>query len=91
MEAKFLHDDSFAVHERFELLKAMNTIIKMCNDETVYESWIYIIPDQCDDDELLDIAMNCPESYQDACNLFRRLAKGSYLQDGGFYAGRQVF
>lgn len=91
MEEKFLSNDSRAVIERFELLKAMNTIIKFCNDEGVYESWIYVIPDQCEDEELLEIAEDFPESYQDACSLFRSLAKGDYFQDGGFYVGRQVF
>ena len=42
--------------ERFEVLKAMNLLAKLCNDEGFYYNhWIYIIPDGADDDELLDI------------------------------------
>ena len=87
----FLKNGPVAVMERFELLKAMNIIVKMCNDERVYERWIYVIPDQCEDDELLGVAMEDADSYQDACELFRDLMCGEGVQEGGFYAGNQVF
>lgn len=88
---KYKKTGPLAVHERFELLKAMNTVVKFCNDEMAYERWIYVIPDQCEDDELLGIAMDDPDSFQDACALFRELMCGEEVQDGGFFAGDQVF
>lgn len=44
------------VQERFEALKSMNTIIRLMNDENAYSSWIWIVPDGADDDNLMDIA-----------------------------------
>ena len=81
------------VQERFEALRSMNTIIKSMNDESAYTSWIYIIPDEADDDELREIAEDDEESFRDACNLFAKLVKkhmkyGLYI-DGKVYGATE--
>ena len=48
---------SRAAQERYETLKAMNLLAKEVNDEGFYyDHWIYIVPDEADDDELREIA-----------------------------------
>lgn len=73
--------------EKFELLKAMNTLVKAMNDETAYTTWIYVIPDGADDEELMEIASDKDEEiYKDACHTFRRICE-SYLKYGFFLGG----
>lgn len=74
------------VQERFEALKSMNTIIKSMNDESAYTSWIYIIPDEADDDELREIAEEDEESFKDACKLFAKLVN-KYMKYGLYIDG----
>lgn len=73
--------------ERFEALKAMNLLAKLCNDEGFYYNhWIYIIPDEADDDELLEIAESDEDTYSDAVRCFiNKFHK--YAQEGGLYIG----
>ncbi len=80
-----------AVNERFECLKAMHTLVIASNEESVYESWIYIVPDQCDDDELRSIAEDDPDTYACACGLFMRLMKSKAMKEGGLYIGGEVY
>ena len=75
--------------EKFEVMKAMNLIIKSMNDEIPYcDDWIYLIPDQADDDELMMCAEN-EEIFKDACILFRTLIKE--YGESGFYIGEEVY
>lgn len=74
------------VQERFETLKSMNTIIKSMNDEGAYIAWIYIIPDGADDDELMEIAKEDEESFEDACKLFAKLVN-KYMKYGLYVDG----
>lgn len=75
------------VQERFEALKSMNTIIKSMNDESAYDAWIYIIPDEADDDELMEIAEKDEDIFKDACNLFAKLIK-RYMKYGLYVDGK---
>lgn len=77
------------VQERFEALKSMNTIIRLMNDENAYSSWIWIVPDGADDNDLMDIAKNHDDIFDDACKKFvtimeKRLKYGLYI-DGKTY------
>lgn len=72
--------------ERFEALKSMNTIIKSMNDESAYNEWIWIIPDEADDDELMEIAEEDEETFEDACKLFAKLVK-KYMKYGLYIDG----
>lgn len=83
--------ESYAVLHRFECLKAMNTLIKAANDEGVYESWIWIIPDQADDNDLIDVAMDQPDTYAEACGCFLRMMKSNLMKEGGLYIGEEVY
>ena len=74
------------VQERFEALKSMNTIIKSMNDESAYNEWIWIIPDEADDDELMEIAEEDEETFEDACKLFAKLVK-KYIKYGMYIDG----
>ena len=74
------------VQERFEALKSMNTIIKSMNDESAYSAWIWIIPDEADDDELMEIAEEDEESFEEACKLFANLVK-KYMKYGLYIDG----
>lgn len=76
------------IKERFEHLKAMNTIILSMNDEGAYMSWIYLIPDQADDEDLLMCAED-EEIFGDACIKFRSLIRD--YGGSGFYIGKQVY
>lgn len=41
---------------KFELVKSMNTIVKeLNNEEAYYGKWIYIVPDEADDEDFRDI------------------------------------
>ena len=80
--------------ERFEALKSMNTIIKSMNDETAYyNAWLCIIPDEADDDELMEIAEEDDETFREACNTFAYLVQkytkyGLYI-DGEVYGATE--
>lgn len=81
------------VQERFEALKSMNTIIKSMNDESAYTSWIYIIPDEADDDELREIAEEDEESFKEAVHAFmgimnKRLKYGLYIDNTLYIDGK---
>ena len=87
----FVDTGSCAVRERFDNLKAMHTLITSANDEGVYEQWIYIIPDQADDDDIMDVAMDQPDTYSEACGLFIRLMRSKMMREGGLYIGGEVY
>ena len=71
---------------KFEILKAMNLLVKSMNDEDAYAEWICTIPDQADDEDLMEIAADEDESvYCEACHDFRRICN-RYLCDG-IYVG----
>ena len=79
-----------AVQEKFEALKAMNLLVKSLNNEGAYYGiWTYVIPDEADDDELLDIAENDPESFEEAVKCFKNIMQ-KYPKDG-FYFGNEVY
>ena len=72
--------------EKFELLKAMNCIVRMMNDQGAYIDWIFTIPDEASEDELLDIALDEDEEvFREACELFREICH-EYV-DAGFFLG----
>lgn len=74
-------------NEKFEALRSMNNIIKNMNDESAYNAWIYIIPDGADDDELMEIAEEDEETFEDACKLFARLIV-KYMKYGMYIDGK---
>lgn len=82
-----------STNEKFETLRSMNTIIKSMNDESAYDAWIYIIPDGADDDELMEIAEEDEESFDDAVHAFmeimnKRLKYGLYIDNTLYVDGK---
>lgn len=57
---------------RIRQLKAMNTCMMQCNDEELFDEWIWIFPDEASDADIQSIAMD-DEAYNDVCDLFARL------------------
>lgn len=68
--------------QQFNLLKAMGEIVSnMNNEEAYYESgWLYLWPDEADDDELREIAEDA-QYFDDVANCFFRICK-TYGKDG---------
>ena len=73
---------------RYEIMKSMHTIICAMNNEDAYSSWIYIVPDEASDDDLMDIATD-DELFADACAAFKS-AMQEYSADG-FYIDKKVW
>lgn len=74
---------------RFELIKSMNTIVKeLNNEEAYYGMWIYIVPDEADDEDFHDIAED-EELFIDTINCFKKIMK-HYLKDG-IYIGDVLY
>lgn len=75
------------VLKNYELIKSMNTIVKSLNDETgYYDYWIEIVPDEANDDDLMDIAYD-EELLEDTIKCFKKIME-KYLTDGIFINGK---
>lgn len=75
--------------ERFELLRAMHTVVRVMNDEAAYMDWINTIPDDADEEELRDCAEN-DEIMQEASMVFTAIIR-RYGKNGGYYVDGKVF
>lgn len=69
----------------FRALKYMNGLVLMMNNEEAYGEWIWIVPDEASDDDLLQIAED-EESFKEVEQEFFRIAK-IYGEDG-LYIGK---
>lgn len=75
------------VLRKYELVKSMNTIVKALNDESgYYDHWIYIVPDEATDEDLMDIAYD-EELLEDTINCFKTIM-AEYLEDGIYIADK---
>lgn len=59
---------------RIAQLKAMHTLMCNANDEGIYGSWIYTMPDEPNEDDFIDIAMDA-EQYNECFDKFVKLIK----------------
>lgn len=59
---------------RANIVGGMTEYVRNMNDEDAYMTWIYIVPDECDEDDLMSIAED-DESFNDVCILFGKLIK----------------
>jgi len=66
---------SWRFEARMEQLKAMHELMRNANDETVYMTWIYLMPDEPSEEDFKDIAMD-DEQYNDCFDLFVELIQG---------------
>ena len=84
-------EQSRAAAHRFEVLKAMNTLACATNDEGfMVNHWLYIIPDEADDEELLDIAVNDEDIFNEAVACFLD-HWDEYALNDGLYIGNKVY
>lgn len=65
---------------RITQLKAMHTLMQEANDENIYMSWIYTMPDCPSEEDFIDIAMN-DASYNECFDKFVKLI----AKDGNRY------
>lgn len=57
---------------RIEQLKAMHNLMLLANDEGIYMSWIYVMPDGATDEDFEDISID-DELYNECFDLFVKL------------------
>lgn len=57
---------------RIKQLKAMHELMVQANDEGIYMSWIYTMPDEPSEEDFADIAIN-DEMYNECFDAFVRL------------------
>lgn len=73
--------------QKFNLIKAMNLLVKSMDNEDAYYDWINIVPDQASDDDLISIASSVDDAvFREACHEFRRICH-EYIDDGFFCGG----
>jgi DNA-directed RNA polymerase subunit RPC12/RpoP len=65
---------SWVLESRIAQLKAMHTLICNANDENIYMSWTYTVPDCPTHEDFVDIAMDDDE-YNEVFDLFVKLIK----------------
>lgn len=65
---------------RVAQLKAMHNLMTEANDESIYMTWIYRMPDQPSEEDFIDIAMD-DEEYNACFDLFVKLI----VKDGNRY------
>lgn len=62
----------FTRNVRVKQLKAMHELMTLANDEGIYMSWIYTMPDEPSEEDFIDIAMD-DEQYNECFDAFVRL------------------
>ncbi len=70
----------FTLNARITQLKAMHTLMLEANDESIYMSWIYLMPDCPSEEDFKEIALS-DESYNECFDKFVRLI----AKDGNRY------
>lgn len=62
----------YTIDSRVAQLKAMHQLMMAANDESIYMSWIYTVPDCPSDEDFIDIAMD-DEQYNECFDKFVKL------------------
>lgn len=65
---------TYTFNARVAQLKAMHELVCNANDEHIYMSWIYVMPDCATEEDIKDIALN-DELYNECWDLFVELVK----------------
>ena len=68
------------INARMKQLQSMHDLMAEANDEGIYMTWIYLMPDCPSEEDFLDIAMD-ENLYNECFDLFVRLIK----KDGNRY------
>lgn len=72
--------------ERYEIVKAMHSIVLCMNNEDAYSEWIVTVPDEPSDNDFEVIAKD-DELFSETCTAFKSIAC-RYLKDGLYIGGR---
>lgn len=64
----------YTLTARIAQLKAMHELMLNSNDEEIYMSWIYLMPDEPSEEDFKDIALD-KEDYNECFDLFIELIK----------------
>lgn len=64
----------FRKSQRIKQLKAMHELMMLANDEEIYCTWIYTMPDEPSEEDFIDIAED-DDMYNDCFDAFVRLIK----------------
>lgn len=62
----------FTRESRIDQLKSMHNLMMEANDEGIYMTWIYLMPDCPSEEDFIDIAMD-DEQYNECFDLFVKL------------------
>ena len=65
---------SWTLDARMDQLRAMHTLMQNANDEGIYMSWIYTMPDGATEEDFKDIALD-DDMYNECFDAFVRLIK----------------
>lgn len=76
------------IAHRISLLKAYHQIICLLNDETAYMTWIYLMPDNPDEEDF-EIVAEDEELFKDAVKTFHSIYTEHSLS--GIFDGRKVW
>lgn len=74
--------------ERYKAIEAMNLLVLAMNDESAYEEWIIIAPDEATSDDFLAIAQD-DELMNDATRTFIHIM--NTYGKAGIYLGSTLF
>lgn len=74
--------------ERFEVVKAMNTLMKCINNDGIYIRWTLVVPLGASDSDLMEIATD-KQLFYETINLFKRLWSGA--ERFGLYISEDVY
>lgn len=58
--------------DRYRQIQAMHQLICLANNEELYATWVYYVPDEATDDDFISIATS-DESFNEAFKLFKKL------------------
>lgn len=75
--------------KRIELLRAMNIVALTCNNEDCIDNfWLYVMPDDADDDDF-DFIANDDEEFNHVCEAFSKMIE--MLHREGMYVEGKLY
>lgn len=76
--------------ERFDAVISMHFMVCNMNDENAYMIWIYLMPDEADEFDFIDFALD-EEMFGDAVELFKKLWKNYADKSNGLFIGNKTY
>ena len=75
---------------KFELVKSMDTIVRaLNNEEAYYGMWIYLVPDEADDEDFREIVED-DILFASIARYFKGIMTG-YIEDGIYIGGYKLY